>query len=63
MKSDRFKYSIILLIPMPIDTIVKDPENIGNIDEVDDILSRILAYEKEPHSQGGVLLIQRRQFG
>ena len=45
------------------DTIVKDPEGIKVISEVEDILSRIIHYEIDNRCQSGVLLTQRRQFG
>ncbi len=45
------------------DTIVKDPERIRNLDELEGILSRIIAFEGERKCNAGVLLIQRRLFG
>ena len=45
------------------DTIVKDPEEIKVISEVEAILSRIVHHEIDNRCQSGVLLTQRRQFG
>ncbi len=43
---------------MPVDTIVKNPELIRSLVEVDDILRRIQDYELERSCQAGVILIQ-----
>lgn len=48
---------------MAIQTIVKDPERIRNLTELEDILARINAYEKERNCSSGVLLIQNMQLG
>lgn len=43
-------------------TIVGNPEKIKNVNEAEDYLSRIMAYEREKNCMAGILLIQRRQF-
>ncbi len=62
-KLDKFKYLLVSLINMPIDTIVGSPEDISSWEGLEDVLSRIITYEKERSCKAGVLLIQRRQFG
>jgi len=47
---------------MPVDTIVSDPEMIKNLAEVEETLSRIIAYEKERNCNAGVLSIQKRSL-
>ena len=42
---------------------VRNPERIRDLNEVDDVLSRIITYEEETNCPSGVLLIQNRQFG
>ena len=48
---------------MPVDIIVKNPERIRKLGEVEDILSRILTYEQETGNCAGVLKMQNRQIG
>ena len=48
---------------MAVQTIVKDPERVRNIEDLEDILTRINLYEKERDCKAGVLLIQRMQSG
>lgn len=48
---------------MPVDVIVRSPRSIGNLEELDEVVSRIHAYEKESGTNAGVIHIQRRLFG
>ncbi|HLD15314.1 MAG TPA: hypothetical protein VJB94_01920 [Candidatus Nanoarchaeia archaeon] len=48
---------------MPIQTIVKNPENIKTLKELEEFLLDIRSYERENNCEAGVLAIQRRQFG
>lgn len=48
---------------MTIELLVKDPERIRTIHEVDEILSTIEQYEKETGKPAGVLKMQNRQLG
>ena len=48
---------------MTVDTHVKDPEQITDAKEIDDILARMQAYENERGGQAVVLLIQNHQVG
>ena len=49
---------------MPIDTFVINPKRIYNVAEVDDIIQRMEAYEKERgKKEAVVLLIQNRSLG
>lgn len=48
---------------MAIELLVKNPERIRTISEVDEILSTIEQYEKETGKTAGVLKMQNRQLG
>ncbi len=48
---------------MGLDVFVNSPKNIRSLAEVDKVLEKIDAYEKQMACRAGVLLIQRRQFG
>src|SRR3989344_5317062 len=48
---------------MAVDTIVKAPERIRNLSEVEDIINRISTYEVERNCNGCVLLLQNMNMG
>ena len=48
---------------MSVNIIVKAPEYLKTIAELEDVISRLNTYEKLTQQKAGVLLIQRRSFG
>ena len=50
------------VLSMPLEVTILDPEEIVSLEEVEECLSRITAYEREKNCKAGILLIQRKQF-
>lgn len=59
---DSFKYLESLYKTMPIDTLVWKPERTQNLEEANDLLARLLQYERERDCKAVILMTQRRQF-